>query len=431
MAGEAAVLADVELVAPHRPAVARQQICETVGRAVELGIRLHPQRQVRAARIGPLGAVQGERLAAIGAEPVVRELVEIELVVGRPELDLVGAEDHRLRLAAGNQRVGSLGQHLAVDRRAQEGEAGPARGRFAERVLQIEQRDRRGGAQLGEVARRVGAFREFFTQLLGIGEAAVRHAEPRRAAFHDRLFEQSPRGGRGQQQRDVLRARAFADDRHVVGIATEPGDVVVHPLERGDLVHQPVIAARPALLGRELRRRQKAKHAEAVLHPDRDHALPRPVRIRRAARRARAVRAAVDPHHDRPLAGERGGADVERQAILARVEPFGAVPAFEVLQARGAIVRRVARASPRPHRLRCPPAQVRQRWGGVGDAAEHEIAVRHRPADLAPWNGEHRARGLLPGGRGRHRQQNGPDERPQPHGSTCSASLPRRTSASE
>ena len=239
-------------------------------------------------------------------------------------------------------------------------------------------------------------------------------------------MEQPLRARRGEQQRDVLRPGAFAVDRDVARIAAEARDVVADPFERGDLVHQRVIAARPALLGGERRVRHEPEQAEPVLHADMDHALAGHVRVGRSARRARAVRAAVDPHHDRPPAGERGRADVERQAVFGGMEPVGAIPPFAVLQASRGRLARVADTRPRDDRGGRAPAQRAERRRGVGNAAEHGVAVdraaRDDPAgDLDP--------GPVLRRRGRReRERRRGQRRPQLQGRTTCASVPRRTS---
>lgn len=57
----------------------------------------------------------------------------------------------------------------------------------------------------------------------------------------------------------------LAHQRHVVGIAAKQGDVLVDPLERRDLIHQPVIRDPRLGLGRHVGV-EKAEHAQPVVH---------------------------------------------------------------------------------------------------------------------------------------------------------------------
>jgi hypothetical protein len=100
-------------------------------------------------------------------------------------------------------------------------------------------------AQIGDLARggRLGRLGEDRPQLLGLGRGLQPLvADHRRAAFGDRLGDQAPGQGRGDQQGSVLGARRLAEHRYVLRVAAEPGDVVAHPLERRDLVEQAVFA---------------------------------------------------------------------------------------------------------------------------------------------------------------------------------------------
>ena len=62
------------------------------------------------------------------------------------------------------------------------------------------------------------------------------------AALADRLLEQALRQRRCHQRADRERSRRLAEDRDVVGIAAEGRDVLLHPLQRGDLIQQAVVA---------------------------------------------------------------------------------------------------------------------------------------------------------------------------------------------
>ena len=173
-------------------------------------------------------------------------------------------------------------------------------------------------------------------------------------------------------------AGRLAEDRDIVGIAAEGGDVALHPLQAGDLVEQAVVA-RGMLrqFGGERGMGEEAQHADAIVDRHHDHAAlgqPRAVEGRTRGR-AYLEAAAVDPHHDRQRAlGVDRRPDVQGEAILAHRQIAAGI--FEVdrlgrgagLQALRAELRGGAHALPRRHRLRRLPAQVAERWRGEGNA---------------------------------------------------------------
>ena len=63
----------------------------------------------------------------------------------------------------------------------------------------------------------------------------------RRPALGDGAPEQPLGTGHGQQRADAHRASRLAKDGDVAGIATEGGDVLLHPLQGGDLVEQAAV----------------------------------------------------------------------------------------------------------------------------------------------------------------------------------------------
>ena len=69
-------------------------------------------------------------------------------------------------------------------------------------------------------------------------------------------------------------AGRFAEDRDLVGIAAERGDVVLHPLQRGELVHEPVVGPHVVRrLGGQRGMREVSEPAEPEIHAD-DHDAP-------------------------------------------------------------------------------------------------------------------------------------------------------------
>ncbi len=108
-------------------------------------------------------------------------------------------------------------------------------------------------------------------------------------------------------------------------IAAEGRDVVAHPLQRGDLIEDAVVAGRRRTrLGGQRRMREEAHRPEAIVDGDQHDALLRQRGAVVPGSRAGAghQRAAVDPHHDRPrLVGLLGRApDVEEEAVLVALD---------------------------------------------------------------------------------------------------------------
>ena len=126
---------------------------------------------------------------------------------------------------------------------------------------------------------------------------------------------------RGQQLPDAVGAGRLARHRHRGRVAAEGGDVVLDPLERGDLVEQAERAGAGPVTDVEV-----AGRVQAVVERDRDDAVARERRAVVDRVRARAVleAAAVDPdEHGQSGRGGVRGPHVQVQAVVAR-RPAGA-----------------------------------------------------------------------------------------------------------
>ena len=142
------------------------------------------------------------------------------------------------------------------------------------------------------------------------------------ATLRDRLLKQAFRERAGDQMVHRHRTGGLACDGHLVRIATECGCVCLDPLERGDLVHEAVVArSMRGILGIQFGMREEAIKPHAVI--DRDHHDPfrrklRSVIDRHRIRSARET-AAVYPHHHRQLriGLPRRGPHVEVEAVFA------------------------------------------------------------------------------------------------------------------
>src|SRR6185437_8542055 len=115
--------------------------------------------------------------------------------------------------------------------------------------------------------------------------------------------------------------RGFPADRDLRRTATEGRDVLVNPLQCGDLIEQPVVAGRMMRgLGGQLRMREEPEDSQAVVRGDYDHAPARHVLavIPELRRVPRDVPTAVEVEQNGELGFPvRGCPDVEvRQSSL-------------------------------------------------------------------------------------------------------------------
>ena len=193
-------------------------------------------------------------------------------------------------------------------------------------------------------------------------------------------------------------ARGLAEDGHVRRIASERGDVPLHPLEGGDLVHVGVVALELfRMLAAQRGEREEAEALQAVVEGDEDDALPGERDPRRAGEGAAAEHegAAVDPHHDRQLRPRFGPGrppHVDEQAVLRgglRDRPGAGREAR--LRAVRAELARIALSLPRGHGLGRTPAIGADRRGGKGDPLEAgDVPFGHAADD--PGGGTNRRR---------------------------------------
>jgi hypothetical protein len=204
---------------------------------------------------------------------------------------------------------GVLRHHRAVDDRAEivaveqriGARAGGARGRH-DRAQELVERHVR---ELGRIA-----DAELLQHRVGqrIGALARREAH-RRARLDHRAVEEALRGRHDQERADLSAAARLAEDRDVAGIAAKRGDVVAHPTERRDHVERAGIARPREAFAADVFQMQIAADVEPVVDADHDDiaALGEVGAVGdRAVARAIGERAAMQPHHDRPLAAAPG-----------------------------------------------------------------------------------------------------------------------------
>ena len=229
-------------------------------------------------------------------------------------------------------------------------------------------------------------------------EVGERIAQGDRVVPRHRPFATETRLGDGSVEEPVGLRRAHQvvdrdaaggdpEDRDLVGVAAEPLDVVLHPLQGGDLVEQPEVGDRllAALLRLGLERRvgEVAEPAEPVAHRDQHDSLVDQAlgHLERQGAGAGLQAAAMDPHHDRQVGADVGRpVDVEVEAVLHRVRVQRLLSGLEAGRAE---LLRLQRARPVVGRLRRAPPQVADRRGGVRDAEPVADAVglltHHRP----------------------------------------------------
>ena len=206
------------------------------------------------------------------------------------------------------------------------------------------------------------------------------------------LWNRTVRRGHGEQCRHGDAAGGLAEDRDVARVAAEALDVVVDPLQRGDLVQladvggrTPGIAAVPAEI-------EVPERSDAVVdrHHDDVAAFGQRAAVVRGLRsRSVAEPAAVDPEqHRSPCTVQRRRVHVERQAVLALGDRRPETGRDErVLRGGVAELDRVARAGPRVERLGCGEATVADRRLGERHAEEGEVVAALESAQGAERGG--------------------------------------------
>ena len=193
-----------------------------------------------------------------------------------------------------------------------------------------------------------------------------------RAAHADRAMEQPAGERRGEQQIHRRGAGRQPGEGDVAGVAPECRDVALHPLERGDLVSEPVVAARPGRgLGAQRGVGEEPQAPESVVEGDDDEPRRRELRpvVQRDRRAAELERAEVQPdEHGQAVRRTRGRPDVEVEAVLA----------LALVAARVQRVRGRARTGARSGRSRSPRARPSTAPGAAagGSAAAPPAAPR-------------------------------------------------------
>ncbi len=190
-------------------------------------------------------------------------------------------------------------------------------------------------------------------------------------ALQDGGSEQPLRRGRDEVVAHRHRSGRLAGDGHLLRVAAEAGDVVVHPPQRRLLVGQAVVAG--FAIAAQRRMGQEAQRSQPVVDRDDDDVAPRgePAGVVDVGAAVEEP-APVDPHHDRPSGGGRRAGrrpDVEVEAVLTG-GPSEVRVEGGVLDAAHPGLGGVAYSVPGRRWLRGLPAQRADRRRGVRDAAE-------------------------------------------------------------
>ena len=194
-------------------------------------------------------------------------------------------------------------------------------------------------------------------------------------------MKQPAAGGRHQVKAGADSSGRLPEERHVVGIAAEGGDVVSDPTECRSLIGQSIVAARSVsgVFECKCAVREEPERAEAVVggHDDGVLLAGKPLAVARGKVRGRCPKVtAMKPDHDRPSGRPRGGCpNVERQAVLAACG--GRASALGADRRRHCRVQRDRR--PRRSRLRGSPPKIADRRRRVRHAKVAACSAAKKP----------------------------------------------------
>ena len=149
---------------------------------------------------------------------------------------------------------------------------------------------------------------EYESAILGGGFAVRSFMQASAQAFasasrlDDGLLKEIARQRRIYERVDRHAARRLAEQSHVVSIAAKCGNVLLHPLQRRDLIQVAVVAQQSVwTLARESGMGEETEASEPVVEADKDHSAARKLRTIVDGRRTAAVDkpASMNPDHYR------------------------------------------------------------------------------------------------------------------------------------
>jgi len=199
--------------------------------------------------------------------------------------------------------------------------------------------------------------------LLGIGQCPAARADA--TALPDGAMEQPFCQRRYHQLAYRHSTGRLAENGDAVRIAAKRGYVPPHPFERGDLIHQAVVAGSQPWISK------KSECSDTIVERDDDRAfvcqIVAPVIFFSSGAVIEA--APENPDHNRPLfrSGMCGGPDVEIEAILGNrlwtgIEKIDGLRIVGLLWTDGGEVIAVANAGPMGGALRRAPSQFADWW---------------------------------------------------------------------
>ena len=200
----------------------------------------------------------------------------------------------------------------------------PTHGRTSKTLRRRTMRSAGSARRQARVARRSPIRGELQPELFRVADRREGSGQrPKHLALDGGPRDQAVRERRGHQRDGVERAGREAEQRHVAGVAAEGADVLVNPLQRGELVEDAVLAGGQAVFCGQGGMPDEAERAEPVVERhDHDAARgrmrTRPPRLGRSCCRRRG--GAPSRAGRRPRSHRRGAKTLrKRQSSLPSV----------------------------------------------------------------------------------------------------------------
>ena len=204
-------------------------------------------------------------------------------------------------------------------------------------------------------------------------------------------MKQPFRTGHRHQRGDFSTASRLTEDGDEIGVAAEAGDIVSHPLERGDDVEQAHAAREREVGSHRIAEIRVTEHIEPMIdgHDDDVVRLREAGAIENAAGAGAAGKsAAVQPHHHRAFASivQAGREDVQHETVFALLSGRSGGDRSRVvpgLRRGGAEGERVAGTGPCDGPARRHEAILSAGGCAIRNALEHLHAVHDEAPDFA------------------------------------------------
>ena len=264
----------------------------------------------------------------------------------------------------------------------------------------------------------LGVIKGLGGQLVGV-EAP--RAQPS-AALDDGSGHEVPGEGRDEECLHAHGTGALAEDGDMLRVSAKGLDVVLDPLQSGNLVHEAIVSAL-ALFGREFRMAQEAQRAQAVIDGYEDdsplgplvsvhgHFIPIAVHEGSAVNPQSHWKLGFGPAHSAfrcPYIQVQAVLAFFRCALPVELVPVESAGLVAGLGSNGAEGVAQLHAFPGLDRLRCLPAEVAYGRSRIGNAFVHHHAggFAGNTLELASIHGNH----IVLLGAGGRQQQEGKDQ---------------------